>query len=118
MPELARRVLAKLEREREGDPLEIAIPYATLAQAYRRYWTLPESESMEVFQAAKAEIARLEAQAEPLTAWRTLRETATVFHAESGVCPFCRQPGELHLPAETPQLELRPLVIPPVALAA
>jgi hypothetical protein len=72
---------------------------------------------MATFQAAHHEIAKLEAQANPLIAWRTLREAATAFHAESGICPFCWQAGELHLPAETPQLELRPLIVSPVLAA-
>lgn len=86
-------------------------PDSTLAEAYKRYWQKGESEPMEAFTAAYAEIVRLESRAQPLTAWRTLREAATAWHAESGVCPFCREPGELHLPAASPQLELRPLVI-------
>lgn len=81
-------------------------PDATLSGAYRRYWSLPESESMEVFQAAYAEIVRLEAQADPQTAWRTLREAAMAWHAESGICPFCRHAGELHLPAQEVEREL------------
>ncbi|MBZ0160967.1 MAG: hypothetical protein K8G79_12685 [bacterium] len=94
-------------RAHKADLLRLLHPDRTLADAYRRYWNTPESEPMQTFQAAYAEIVRLEAQADPATAWRTLREAATVFHAESGVCPFCRERGELHLPAEQPELELR-----------
>lgn len=86
----------------------LLIESETLAAAYRRFWSLPEdTEPLEGFQAARREIERLEAQADPQTAWRTLRETARAWHRESGICPFCRQAGELHLPAERPELELR-----------
>lgn len=77
-----------------------------LADAYRRYWTLPETEPLEVFQSAYREIARLEAKGDPAVAWATLRETATGYHAETGVCPFCREPGSLHLPAKRPDMEM------------
>lgn len=80
---------------------------ATLSGAYRRYWSLPESEPTETFQAAYKEIVKLEAKADPQTAWRSLREAARAWYAESGACPFCRERGELHLPAEQPELELR-----------
>jgi len=80
--------------------------YPDLAAAYRRYWTLQETEPMETFRAAYMEIARLEAQANPAVAWYTLRQAATAYHAERGICPFCRVPGALHLPAEHPEQEL------------
>lgn len=79
----------------------------TLADAYRAYWSLPESEPMETFKAAYAEIVRLESRADPQTAWRTLREVATAYHAETGICPFCCEHGELHLPGEQLAMELR-----------
>lgn len=100
-PELRDRIV-----KHKTDLLRLLQPDPTLAQAYQQYWSLPESEPMETFKAAYVEIVRLEAQAEPLTAWRTLRDTATVFHAESGVCPFCKLPGELHLPSEQMNQEL------------
>ncbi len=75
-------------------------PDPTLADAYHRYWSLLESDSVEAFQAAYREIVRLEAQAEPTIAWRTLRDAATAYHAETGFCPFCRNSGPPHLPAE------------------
>lgn len=78
-----------------------------LAKAYRSYWILAESEPLDVFQAAYQEIAKLEAQTAPAVAWRTLREAASAYHAESGTCPFCREAGALHLPAEQITLELR-----------
>lgn len=86
----------------------LLIESETLATAYRRFWSLPEdTEPLEGFQAARREIVRLESKADPVTAWRTLRETATAWHRESGTCPFCRERGALHLPAEQPELELR-----------
>jgi len=81
--------------------------FTDLATAYRVYWALPESEPMESFQAAYRDIAMLEAQADPSTAWRTLRETAQAFHTEAQICPFCKVRGPLHLVAEQPELELR-----------
>jgi len=79
---------------------------ATLAAAYRCCWALPETEPQETFRAAYAEIARLERETDLEIAWHTLRETATGYHAETGVCPFCRERGHLHLPAEQISLEL------------
>ncbi len=72
----------------------------SLSSAYLRYWSLAETESLESFREAYREIARLEAQAEPTIAWRTLRDAATAYYAETGLCPFCRERGSLHLPAE------------------
>ena len=80
---------------------------ATLSDAYRHYWTLPENEPMEVFQAAYAAITTLERQIDPSVAWSTLREAAKGFYANHQRCPFCKQDGTLHLPAEQPELELR-----------
>lgn len=78
----------------------------TLAAAYRCYWALPETEPLETFRGAYAEISRLERETDPEIAWHTLRETATGHHAEMGVCPFCRERGPLHLPAEQISMEL------------
>ena len=98
----------KAEQERQvNKTLMSTEPDPTLAAAYRRYWQTAESEPMETFRAAYMEIARLEAQANPAVAWYTLRQAATAYHAERGICPFCREPGELHLPAEQPKRELR-----------
>lgn len=82
-------------------------PDPALSSAYRTYWQTAESAPMERFKEVYAEIAKLETQVDPSVAWRTLRETATAWHTETGVCPFCRLTGELHLPAETPERELR-----------
>jgi len=117
MPELAQRVLAKLERERQARDRDSAATDAaartpsvavatTIAAAYRRYWALPETELLETFRLAYAEIARLERETDPEIAWHTLRESATGYHTETGVCPFCRERGDLHLPAEQRELEL------------
>jgi hypothetical protein len=85
---------------------EATAPLPELASAYRRYWTLPETEPLEAFQTAYREISRLEGQTPPGIAWRTLRETASAFHAETGICPFCQTTGDLHLPAEQMSMEL------------
>lgn len=102
-PELKAKIV-----EHKEDLLRLLQPGRTLAEVYRRYWNTPESATIETFQTAYKEIVKLEAQADPQAAWRSLREAATAWHRESGgVCPFCRERGELHLPAEQPELELR-----------
>lgn len=65
-----------------------------------RYWEIEETEPIEIFNAAHRKIASLETQAAPEVAWYTLRDAATAYHAETGLCPFCRERGPLHLPAE------------------
>ena len=80
--------------------------FGGLADAYRRYWSLPETEPVTTFQAAYRGIAFLEGQASPQVAWRILRQAATNYHTETGICPFCRSAGELHLPPEQPMMEL------------
>ncbi len=72
----------------------------SLASAYRRYWSLTGAEPLESFREVYGDITRLEAHAEPTIAWRTLRDAATSYHTKTGVCPFCRERGPLHLPAE------------------
>lgn len=80
----------------------------TLAAAYRCYWALPETEPLETFRGAYAEISRLERETDPEIAWHTLRETATAYHAETGgICPFCQNRGDLHLPLDQLSMELR-----------
>lgn len=104
---VAEEVKAKL-RKHKVEVLTLLIESETLAEAYRRYWSLSEDrEPLGAFQAANREIVRLETQAEPHTAWRTLRATATAWHTKTGVCPFCRERGQLHLPPVQPELELR-----------
>lgn len=79
----------------------------TLAAAYRCYWALPETEPLETFRGAYAEISRLERETDPEIAWHTLRESATGYHTETGVCPFCQNRGDLHLPLDQLSMELR-----------
>jgi len=79
---------------------------AGLEAAYRKRWSLPETTAPDTFLAAYREIAALETRTHPDIAWWTLRETATAYHQETGVCPFCRTRGPLHLPAEQRELEL------------
>ncbi|GEM_PF-1855485 len=71
-------------------------PDKLLADAYRRYWTLPESKPMEAFQSILAEIALLEAQSDPGQVIDILAEAAGRFHRETGACPHCRKAGPLH----------------------
>lgn len=113
----AAEVRLRAEREHATTPpVEVVEQSPTLARAYQAYWNTPESESTETFQAAYADIEKLERMAPPVIAWRTLREAATAWHTETGVCPFCGEPGPLHLPAETPEGELRPLIVRPVTV--
>lgn len=78
-----------------------------LEAAYRKFWSLPETGDPETFSTAYREIVALESRTHPDIAWWTLRATATAYHQETaGVCPFCRQRGPLHLPAEQRELEL------------
>lgn len=98
-----------LERDMKRDS-GVTLPRGTapeLASAYHRYWTLPETEPLEAFQVAYREISRLEGQIAPGIAWRTLREAATAYHAETGACPFCRNAGDLHLLLDQLSMELR-----------
>lgn len=97
-----------LERDTKRDT-PVTLPGRTdaeLTSAYRHYWTLPETEPVEIFSLAYQQVRELEAHAPQGVAWRTLRETASAFHAEMGVCPFCRERGPLHLPAEQISMEL------------
>lgn len=97
-----------LERDTKRDG-GVTLPGGTdsgLATAYRRYWTLPETAPTEAFGEVYGEIARLERQTPPQAAWATLRQTAITYHQETGICPFCRVRGDLHLPDEQMSLEL------------
>ena len=79
----------------------------TLADAYRRYWDLSETDFDKAIEAAyRGDITRLEVQGNPALSWWTLRETATAYHGETGRCPFCGTVGALHLPAEQMVMEL------------
>lgn len=95
-----------VQEHREGLRRLIGEYSDALAGAYRRYWTLSEADPQETFMAAYREIVTLEARNLPDASWWTLRKTATAFHLETGTCPFCRERGPLHLPAEQRELEL------------
>jgi hypothetical protein len=71
-------------------------PGAVLADLYRKYWTVPESEPMATFTAIHAEIATLEAQLDPCKVIDILEMEAKRFHRETGLCPHCRLEGPLH----------------------
>src|SRR5574337_1336137 len=87
-PPIPAKLTAAL-RVHKAEVLALLQAYAPLAEAYIAYWRLPESEPLERFQAAYAEIVKLEAQAEPLTAWRILRETARRWPVEAEVADDC-----------------------------
>lgn len=84
----------------------IAPPDSPLAAAYWQYWSLPESQPMATFEAQYDVIAALERKGNQADTWQTLFKAASAYHAASGVCPFCRMRGELHLPGEYPVMEL------------
>ncbi len=99
------------EREARAQAAPRKLPLATdLAEAYRSYWTLAEREPLERFRMLYRHIIRLESATDPRVAWRTMREAATAFHTETKICPFCKESGPLHLPAERPEMELSGLV--------
>lgn len=108
-----RALLVLLRNEREpaatppASPSEMLHPDPALASAYRTAWQMVESEPMEAFQAAYAEIEALEQRLDPVITWKTLRTAAQAHYANHQQCPFCKQDGTLHLPAEQPELELR-----------
>ena len=81
----------------------------TLTAAYRNYWDLSETQVRDKAIEAKCrgEITRLEVQGNPAVSWLTLRASATAYHLETGVCPFCRERGPLHLLAEQVEMEFR-----------
>jgi len=88
---------------------EAITPLPELASAYRRYWNLSETEVRDTALEAKyrGEITRLEVQGDPAVSWLTLRTSATAYHLETGICPFCRERGPLHLLAEQVEMEFR-----------
>ncbi len=67
-----------------------------LVDAYRRYWSTPETAAMETFQEIHREIDRLEQQVGIDESWCILETEAKAWHRDSGICPFCRKRGELH----------------------
>lgn len=68
-----------------------------LADAYRRYWSTPETEPIETFRSLHREIDILERQVGTDAAWHTLEAAARAWYQETGACPFCKHPGVLHL---------------------
>jgi len=78
-----------------------------LEAAYRAFWSLPETSGAETFSTAYREIALLETRIAPDISWWTLRASATAYHAETGICPFCRERGPLHLLAEQVEMEFQ-----------
>ncbi|MDE2321753.1 MAG: hypothetical protein KGL31_07530 [candidate division NC10 bacterium] len=67
-----------------------------LADLYRTYWTLPETDPLETFKALHREIDLIEKQVGAEAAWRTLEASARRWYQEKGTCPFCGK-DELHL---------------------
>jgi hypothetical protein len=88
-------------REHKAEVLALLQAYAPLAEAYRRYWSTPETEPIETFRSLYREIDLLERQVDVETAWRTLEAAARVWYQETGACPFCKRPGVLHLATGT-----------------
>lgn len=84
----------------------IAPPDSPLAAAYWQYWSLPESQPMEVFKVQHDVIAALERKGNPVDTWQTLLVAATAYHAATDTCPFCGKGGPLHLPPEHQGMEL------------
>lgn len=91
-PELRDRIVKHKE-----DLLRLLQPDRTLADAYRRYWDVSESEPTTTFQSLYREIDIVERQVGADTAWRTLEEAARAWYQEKGTCPFCKLSGVLHL---------------------
>lgn len=72
-----------------------------LAEAYEQFWLLPEEAPLEAYQELAHAIGTLEATLPRATVTDTLEQTARAFHRQTGRCPFCGQPGQLHLAAAT-----------------
>jgi len=69
----------------------------SLEEAYTQYWLLPDEAPVEEYRQIYHTLTAIEARLDPVTVERTLTNTATAFHRDTGHCPFCRQPGPLHL---------------------
>jgi hypothetical protein len=96
---IAKAAEARLKAERDPGAEGIDLPQElgpTLSGAYRRYWTLAESQPLEAFQAILTEIAAMESQGDPGQVIDILEAEARKFHGETGCCPHCRQMGPLH----------------------
>lgn len=84
-------------REHKAEVLTLLIESEALAEAYRAYWGLPETEPMETFVSLSREIDLIEKQVGEETAWRTLEAAARTWYQEHRACPFCKHPDVLHL---------------------
>lgn len=69
----------------------------SLEEAYTQYWLLPDEAPVEEYHQLYHALAAIESRLDPVTVERTLTDTATTFHRDTGHCPFCREPGPLHL---------------------
>jgi len=69
----------------------------SLEEASTQYWLLPDEAPVEEYRQLYHAIADIEARLDPVTIERTLTDTATTFHRDTGHCPFCREQGPLHL---------------------
>lgn len=71
-------------------------PRAVLAALYLRYWTTPETDPLETFQAIFAEITALETRLDPGKVIGILEAEAQKYHHATGRCPYCQLAGPLH----------------------
>lgn len=69
----------------------------SLEEAYTQYWLLPDEAPIEEYRQLYHALIEIEARLDPVTVERTLTDTATTFHRDTDHCPFCREPGPLHL---------------------
>ena len=69
-----------------------------LTEAYTQYWLLPNEASLADCRHLYQEILALEQQLPPADISAILEQAAAEFHQDTGRCPFCREPGPLHLP--------------------
>jgi len=70
---------------------------ASLEEAYTQYWLLPDEAPVEEYHQLYRAIAEIEARLDPVTLKRLLTDAAITFHRDTDHCPFCREPGPLHL---------------------
>ncbi|WP_337288619.1 hypothetical protein [Candidatus Methylomirabilis sp.] len=81
----------------KAEVVALLIESEALADAYRRYWTLSETEEpMATFQSLHRDIDTLERQVGPEVSWRILEAAARRWYQEKARCPFCGG-DELHL---------------------
>lgn len=69
----------------------------SLEEAYTQYWLLPDEAPIEDYRQLYHALTALEARLDPVTIERTLTEATTAFYRDTGHCPFCHEPGPLHL---------------------